>query len=136
MTRNGKIARLPHAIREELNRRLQDGHKGRQLVAWLNGLPEVQAVLAAEFKGQPVSESNLSSWKRGGFPSWEHDQKAREGLASFLEAAGGLQTAAKDGLTDRMALFAAVRMALQLKQLDFLQDGAEKSNFIFLEQTA
>jgi len=29
MTRNGKIARLPLAIREELNRRLQEGEQGK-----------------------------------------------------------------------------------------------------------
>jgi hypothetical protein len=48
MTRNGKIARLPQALRDELNQGLQDGRKGVELVQWLNGLPEVQAILAAE----------------------------------------------------------------------------------------
>jgi len=32
-TRNGKIARLPKDIREELNRRLEDGEPGKHLVA-------------------------------------------------------------------------------------------------------
>ena len=32
MTRNGKIARLPRALRDELNRRLQDGQPGVRLV--------------------------------------------------------------------------------------------------------
>jgi hypothetical protein len=127
MTRNGKIARLPLAIRQELNQRLQDGQKARQLVPWLNSLPEVQAVLAAEFNGIPITERNLSRWKAGGYRSWEQDQKAREGLASFLEEAGGLKAAAQEGLTDRMVVFVAVRMALQLKQWDALPDGAEKS---------
>src|SRR6267142_2931446 len=34
--RNTKIARLPEAIREPLNQRLDDGEPGNQLVAWLN----------------------------------------------------------------------------------------------------
>jgi hypothetical protein len=127
MTRNGKIARLPQAIRQELNQRLQDGQKGRQLVQWLNGLPEVQAVMAAEFNAKPIAERNLSAWKTGGYMSWQQDQQAREGLASFLEEAGGLQDAAKEGLTERMAVFVSVRMALQLKKMDSLPDGAEKS---------
>jgi hypothetical protein len=97
------------------------------LVQWLNGLPEVQAVMAAEFNAKPIAERNLSAWKTGGYMSWQQDQQAREGLASFLEEAGGLQDAAKEGLTERMAVFVSVRMALQLKKMDSLPDGAEKS---------
>jgi len=33
MTRVGKIARLPREIREQLNRRLQDGEPGKRLVS-------------------------------------------------------------------------------------------------------
>ncbi|MGA3268466.1 MAG: hypothetical protein ABSE16_16780 [Verrucomicrobiota bacterium] len=51
LTRNGKIGRLPKTILEQLNRRLENGEIGRPLVAWLNSLPEVQALLAAEFEG-------------------------------------------------------------------------------------
>lgn len=35
LTRNGKIARLPRTIRQELNRRLLDVEQGKTLVAWL-----------------------------------------------------------------------------------------------------
>ena len=44
----GKIGRLPRAIQEQVNRRLENGEKARTLIAWLNALPEVQAMLAAE----------------------------------------------------------------------------------------
>ncbi|MGO8700886.1 MAG: hypothetical protein ACLQVY_24605 [Limisphaerales bacterium] len=42
MTRNGKIARLPLASRRQLNQRLQNGELARNLLSWLNRLPEVQ----------------------------------------------------------------------------------------------
>ena len=45
MSHNGKIARLPHAIRNQLNLRLQDGEQGKNLVQWLNSLTEVKFVL-------------------------------------------------------------------------------------------
>ena len=35
-------------IQEQVNRRLENGEKARMLVVWLNALPEVQTVLAAE----------------------------------------------------------------------------------------
>ena len=66
----GKIARLPREIREQLNQRLEDGEPGNRLVAWLNELPEVKALLAAEFGGAAIKEQNLSNWKQGGFRDW------------------------------------------------------------------
>jgi hypothetical protein len=130
MTRNGKIARLPLPIREELNQRLQNGEPGNQLVEWLNSLPEVQAVMKAEFDGQPIAENNLSAWKTGGYLAWEQDQITQQELASFLEKAGALQQAAKEGLTDRMTLFLAAKMALEFNRLDSVPDGEEKSKIL------
>lgn len=39
--RTGKIARLPVAIREEVNRRLLDGEPASKILPWLNGLPDL-----------------------------------------------------------------------------------------------
>jgi len=127
MTRNGKIARLPRAIREELNRRLQDGEQGKRLVAWLNSLPKVQAVMLAEFEGHPIGEPNLSEWKNGGYLSWEADHQMLEAVTSLVEGANNLQKAAKDGLTDRLALFLAAKMAVEIRRLDGVPDAAEKA---------
>jgi hypothetical protein len=127
MTRNGKIARLPLAIREELNQRLQNGEQGKLLVDWLNGLPEVQAVLRADFHAQPIAENNLSVWKTGGFTAWERDQETREALTSLMESAHSLQQTAKDGLIDRMGLILAAKMAVELRHMDSFPDGAEKA---------
>ncbi len=65
--RKGKIARLPCACREEVNRRLEQAEPAPKLLAWLNALPEVQKVLREEFDGVPISEQNLSRWRQGGF---------------------------------------------------------------------
>ena len=43
-----KIARFPRQIREQLNHRLDCSEKTRLILAWLNSLPEVQAILAEE----------------------------------------------------------------------------------------
>ena len=63
----GKIARLPHKIREQINRRLQDGEPGRLLLAWLNALPQTLRLLTDQFGGRPVNQANLSAWRNGGF---------------------------------------------------------------------
>jgi hypothetical protein len=75
-TRTGKIARLPRAIRDELNQRLYNGQKGRDLVAWLNTLPESQAAVGTEFAGKPIRPQNLSEWKQGGYRDWLLHQEA------------------------------------------------------------
>jgi hypothetical protein len=65
-----KIARLPHAIREELNRRLRDGGAADPILEWLNSLPEVRTILANSFDGRPVNPTNLSAWRKGGHHEW------------------------------------------------------------------
>jgi len=69
--RVGKIARLPKAIRDELNARLEAGEGGEPLLDWLNQLPATRHVLELEFAGKPVSKQNLSEWRRGGFAEWQ-----------------------------------------------------------------
>ena len=70
MTRNGKIARLPRLIRDELNQRLENSQEGPKLLAWLNGLEQVKEVLEDSFDSAPISKQNLSEWRRGGFREW------------------------------------------------------------------
>ena len=88
-SRNGKIARLPHPIRHQLNCRLQNGEKAGTTLRWLNSLPEVQTVLAAEFAGRPVSPSNLTEWKQGGYRDWLVGQDTL-GLVRDLQDQSGL----------------------------------------------
>lgn len=114
MARNGKIARLPREIRDELNRRLHSGGQGGPLLAWLNALPEVAAVMAREFGGNPVSKQNLCEWRAGGFAEWQARQETLE-QARELAADAAEITAATDGkLTDHLATVLAVRYASAL----------------------
>ena len=125
--RTGKIARLPYAVRKELNQRLRDGEPGGQLVDWLNGLPQVQSILATQFKGHPIQKQNLSQWRMGGHQDYLKEEQTRQELRTFLEEVKGLQEEAQDGLTDQMAFFLAVQIALELKQLKSAPDGVEKA---------
>ena len=104
MTRTGKIARLPQAVRRELNLRLSDGAQGRQLVAWLNGLPEVMTVLERDFGGRVITEQNLSEWKQGGFNDWQRHQQTLECVRLAGEQAQELTAeAGPTPLTDVLA---------------------------------
>ena len=79
-TRNGKIARLPHALRDEINRRLRDNQQAKTILPWLNDLPEVKTLLAAQFHSRPINKQNLSQWRRGGFREWLSQQQTFESV--------------------------------------------------------
>lgn len=87
MTRNGKIARLPFHIRDELNHRLYDGEQGLRLVEWLNSLPDVKRVLERDFSGHPVNEQNLSDWKAGGYEEWRTQEQEQSRICEQTLAA-------------------------------------------------
>jgi len=99
MARTGKIARLPFSVREELNARLRDNENGQTVLAWLNALPICQERINAAdgWKGEPVSDANLSLWRAegGGYQEWlrgaakcEFVSKLSQSLAD-MSAAGG-----------------------------------------------
>ena len=117
LTHNGKIGRLPKAVQEQLNRRLEQGERGGALAAWLNGLPEVQAVLAAEFAGQPIREQNLSEWRKRGYKKWQWRQEAQELAREMAAETGELVPAGAPSLTDQMAGWVTVRYLLAVRKL-------------------
>jgi hypothetical protein len=75
MTRNGKMARLPDGVRNELNVRLEKGEEGAPLLHWLNALPDVQEMLQENFGGAALTKQNLSEWRLGGFREWQIRQE-------------------------------------------------------------
>jgi hypothetical protein len=116
-TPKGKIGRLPKAVQEQVNRRLAQGEKGRLLVAWLNSLPQVQAMLAAEFAGKPIREQNLSEWRHHGYADWLRDQEARNLARQMIAEDRELQPSGDPPLTDQMAAWVSVRYLRAVRKL-------------------
>jgi hypothetical protein len=114
--RTGKIARLPQNLREELNRRLADGEEGNSLLAWLNALPEAQAVLAEHFGGRPITHSNLSDWRLGGWADWRLRQDAFALAGPLLKEEDDPARPDPDrSLMDRFAPLAALSIGTLLR---------------------
>jgi hypothetical protein len=126
-SRTGKIARLPLAIRQQLNQRLQNGEQGKLLVQWLNGLPEAQAVLASQFGGQPILEQNLSAWKKGGYRDWEEEQRTLQAVVVVFEQATGLKEAGSDELAERLAVVLTAKLAVEMQRLNSVRNGEKRS---------
>ena len=115
-TRTGKIARLPHSIREQLNLRLQDNERGKSLLKWLNDLPEVQAILNQHFAGKAISPQNLTEWKQGGFNDWQMRQDALQ-LANNLNDENSLGDKAFAGFSEKLARWLILRFAAAAQNL-------------------
>ena len=123
-TRNGKIARLPKAVRDQLNQRLADGMPGEALLDWLHDQPEVLEVLARDFEGRPILKQNLSEWRQGGFRDWEARQERLEVLRHIEEEAADVAAAAPD-LPDRMSTIVAARFASLIAATSKVKDWSK-----------
>jgi hypothetical protein len=115
-TSNGKIARLPHDIRDQIHTRLRDGEEGKQILAWLNALPEVKARLAAAFGGQPISPANLTQWKKRSHAAWLIEQAALAQANRFISECRQLAQAGEGTVTDNLSTFVTAQYALATQQ--------------------
>src|SRR5882724_3232194 len=116
MTRNGKIARLPKAIRDQLNKNLEDGMPGVRVVDWLNTLPEVQTVLTEQFDGRAINEVNLSDWKAGGYLDWQARREMLADAQELSEEAQDLKAGTSGPLAEHLSAIVAGRYAQLLNR--------------------
>jgi len=117
----GKIARLPQFIREQLNQKLLDGIIGREILRWLNSLPEVTQVMAEHFAARPITHQNLSEWRRRGYQEWLEQKETQNLMFLLAEKFNGMEPAdclRHIGLLIVAELKAAVQQAHDLKDSD------------------
>jgi hypothetical protein len=116
MKTSDQIARLPQPIREQINRRLQNGQAVNEIADWLNTSTEVKAVLEANFEAQEVDESDVASWQCGRYRVWAAQQDALEAACQAGADAAELSQAAGGQLADHLALCLTARIAVALRQ--------------------
>jgi len=108
-TRNGKIARLPHEVREQLNQRLERAQPSPKLLDWLNAVPEVQEAIQEDFDGEPVSRQNLSQWRQGGFQEWQARRDLCDDARDVAQCAEKMDECKDRELADAAATVLAAR---------------------------
>ena len=125
--RNGKVARLPKVVREELNRRLEDGEQGRELLSWLNGLPATAQLVESEFGGKPINKHNLSDWRRGGYVDWLRWQEREARIREVAEQGGELRARGEGAeLSGYFATLTLAELAVDLDAIHDMKEGAER----------
>jgi len=73
--RNGTVARLPDAVRNQLNQMLLDGLTYRQIIENLGD------------NAKDLNEGHISEWKKGGYEDWLRQQERVEDLGATRDAA-------------------------------------------------
>lgn len=139
-TRTGKIARLPHIIREEVNRRLLDGQSSRVILKWLNAEPDAVSTWERDFEGAPATAQNLSEWKLGGWKEWREQNQKIENLKTLGNFASKLARAGGD-LPDGAACILSGQILEALEQAGNLavtggSDDAERNPYEGLAKMA
>src|SRR3989442_9163358 len=122
----GKITHLPPEIREQVNHRLEQGETNKTILPWLNSLPEVQAVLKADFDGVAISQQNLSEYNRHGFRDWQARQKALEFAATLKADDSALQSILPSDLAEKLSRWVAVRYAAATRALSATDGDLDK----------
>lgn len=130
MARVGKIARLPLAVREELNRRLLENEKGSKILPWLNALPEVVAVLEEDFEGLRVSDQNLSEWRKGGFEDWSQRRERVAHTKELAHFASKLTAANGGSIAEGAAAIASGKLLELLEATDGTLDPEQIADII------
>jgi hypothetical protein len=133
LDRNGKIARLPKHVREELNQRLDNGERGQSFLRWLNSRPEVRALMAAEFDGRPIDKHSLSEWRRGGYAEWLRQRETSDLAQEMIKESAEFQPAGAPPLSDRMAVWVTARYLLSVRKLTE-QTGAAAADLPVLRE--
>jgi hypothetical protein len=113
----GKIARLPKAIREQVNRRIEDGQPASVMVPWLNELPQVRKVMGRYFGGAEINHRNISNWRASGYQRWLEKQERLAELKELAEDAKDYCDASGKNLARGMASLAAAKILKMLKEL-------------------
>jgi len=111
MSHTSKIARLPHEIREQLNRCLLDGHPVKSVLKWLNPLSEVQAVLMEHFDSRPINHVNVSAWRHSGYADWLAQRDALALTASLQDKIVSADPATCANVNERLSRLLAIQYA-------------------------
>jgi hypothetical protein len=117
MSRNGKIARLPGSVREQINRRLENGDNGREIISWLNSNDEVKAVLARDFDGNEINDVNLCQWRKGGYRDWEMQQATLDETHRVVSEGLELNKVGQKELAEKLAVWLLGRYIVATRKL-------------------
>jgi len=125
--RTSKIARLPAAVREELNERLLEGQGCGEILAWVNSVPAARSVLEQRFAAQPITEMNLSRWRQGGYAGWLERRHTTEAVEALAAGCAGQDDAVVERINGHLAVVLSARLFVETQKFSAMAEGPEKT---------
>ena len=110
--RNGKVARLPFALRAEINRMIE------------NGLPYKVIIAKLGEPGKHLNEDNISNWRLGGYQDYVNAQAINDRARSQTEAAADVVR--ESGHIDPSRLQRVCQEIALLQYMKTLMDHGER----------
>ena len=111
--RNGKIARLPRATRDMINKMLDDG------------LPYHVILDEIGEAGEAINTQNLTNWKQGGYQDWLKQQELIERTRAQTEFA--IDLLRETGDVDRALVLRTCELVAATQLLDALMDHGDET---------
>jgi hypothetical protein len=113
--RLGKIARLPAEVRREVNLRLADNQPAAKILAWLNAMPSVKAIMQTDFDGAVINPQNLSEWRAGGYQDFLREREEVDKIKTLAQFSMDLAQGAGDQMAQGPAAIAAGKLLTMLE---------------------
>jgi hypothetical protein len=121
--RNGKVARLPFALRQQINQMIDDGLPYKTIIARLGEA------------GKHLNEDNLSNWRLGGFQDYLKAQVFNDRARVQTQAAADILR--DEGLPDPREIARACSQISLLQQLETVAEfGGEIASEAFKRNPA
>ena len=117
MALQSKISQLPRKVRDELNRRLDDGQLSPEILPWVNALPETKELVKRKFKDVEVSNQNLSEWRETGYSDWQDQQKELHFIRGAVEFSKDVVRSTGLQLTEGAAAIAAGSVLTRIEDI-------------------
>lgn len=118
MARQGKIARLPHHLRKDVNQRLRNNEPATALLEWLNAQPDAIEIWNEWWDGAVATPQNLSEWRLGGYRDWLRQEEKVEDAKSRAEWAFRLAQATGSSTAGGAAAIAAGRILDEIENAE------------------
>ena len=101
-------------MRQTVNKMLADARTGKEVCEWVNRQKEAKKLWAEKFEGEELTESNVTSWREGGFQDWARARE-RANAVKAIEC-----EAAEVGwhVADNLAFAVAAHLALEVQRME------------------
>jgi len=109
MTHAPRVAALPPAVREDLNRRLHEGASDTEVLDWLDRLPKKPSARSPKPERARVEAEEVRAWRETGYRDWLAQREALDQARHLAAEVAELKQAVEEPMTENLARWLAAQ---------------------------